>query len=107
MFRINEDNSMEIIRGDSGIFTIELIDEQGEPYELQPGDTVFFTVKENTKSDDALIQKNTFLVEIEPEDTEELEYGDYVYDIQFVYSTGFIDTIIPPTLFRIKEEVTF
>jgi len=107
MFIIHEDNSMEIIRGDSGIFTVELTDSEDVPYEVQEGDQIIFTVKENTSSEDPLIQKRGQVIEIEPEDTQDLEYGKYVYDVQFIYESGFTDTIIPPSPFIVDEEVTF
>lgn len=107
MFKIHEDNSMEIIRGDSGIFSIEITTDTGEVYEIQPNDQITFTVKENTDTDEVLIQKSGISIEIEPIDTEDLNYGEYVYDIQFVNESGFTDTIVPPTPFIIDEEVTF
>lgn len=120
MFKINDDNTMAIIRGDSGgfDFTVKQKDSEGEvtDYTLVTGDVVTFTVKKNTKetNHDALIQKIGYVIDtskvhfdIDPEDTEDLKYGKYYYDIEFVRYDGYTDTLIPPTLFTIKEEVTF
>lgn len=109
MFKINEDGTMEIIRGDSGEFEIKLYrDEYGEEeYQLQEGDTLFFTVKKNTKTEEVLIQKSGPLVMIDPEDTADLPYGKYKYDVEFTFASGYVDTVVPPTLFSVKEEVTF
>lgn len=106
MFKINEDGTMEIIRGDSGEFEITL--RQGEEeYQLQEGDTLFFTVKKNTKTDEVLIQKTGKVIFIDPEDTEGLAYGSYYYDVEFDSAGGLVDTVIPPTKFIVKQEVTF
>lgn len=116
MFKINTNGSMEIIRGDSAAFDVTVYDtdeETGEKiiYTLNPGDTLTFTVKKNTKTTEVLIQKiaegelNT--ITINPEDTNELGYGSYKYDIQFTRADGYVDTIIPPTIFKVSEEVTF
>jgi hypothetical protein len=151
MFKINDDNSIEIVRGDSADFDIylptgdidyiivtnpsgspeenryyEIMDNQyvlseddivdpnktyytvqQEEYELQPGDTLLFTVKKNTKTDDVLIQKSGPHIEIGPSDTEGLKYGVYKYDVELTYASGFVDTVILPTDFKITEEVTF
>lgn len=112
MYIIHEDNSIEIVRGDSAEFDISLPikDESGqviEEYELQPGDTLLFTVKKNTKTSDVIFQKSGQTVQITPADTEELNYGKYVYDVQLTYESGFTDTVILPTEFRVLEEVTF
>lgn len=151
MYIIHDDNSIEIVRGDSAEFDIylptgeivytmvenpsgspvengyyELVDteyilsedtevdpnktyyiaEEGG-YTPQPGDTLFFTVKKDTKTDEILIQKEGQHVEILPEDTEGLKYGKYVYDVELTYASGFRDTVILPTEFKITEEVTF
>ena len=42
-----------------------------------------------------------------PEDTHELPYKIYKYDVQLTLADGFVDTIIPPTDFIVKEEVTW
>lgn len=112
MFIIHEDGRFEIVRGDSADFDIYLpiYNDEGEvigEYDLEPGDTLLFTVKKNTKTDDVLIQKSGKHVSILPEDTEGLSYGKYVYDVQLTYSSGFVDTVILPHEFKINEEVTF
>ena len=108
MFKIHDDNTMELIRGDSADFTISLVDsETGDEYILQPGDTIVFTIKKNTKTDEVLVQKQGPNVTIAPEDTEGLKYGEYRYDVELTYASGFVDTVVPPTAFTIDEEVTF
>ena len=110
MFKINEDGTFEIVRGDSASFKIRLYQNSGgTPVEYEPkeGDTFLFTVKKNTKTEDIIFQKSGPNVDIAPEDTEGLPYGKYVYDVQFTYASGFRDTVIRPNTFIILEEVTF
>ena len=112
MYIIHDDNSIEMVRGDSADFDIYLPikNEQGEiigEYTLQEGDVLLFTVKKNTKTDEVIFQKSGQHVEILPEDTELLPYGKYVYDVELTYASGFRDTVIRPTEFKITQEATF
>ena len=45
-------------------------------------------------------------IHIRPEDTKELSFGKYLYDIQLTTADGDIYTVIPPTTFEILKEVT-
>lgn len=112
MYKIDDDGTFEIIRGDSAEFDIYLpiLDEEGQiidEYTLQEGDVLLFTVKKNTKTKDIIMQKSGQHIEIVPSDTHNLSYGNYAYDVQLTYNNGFVDTVIPPTKFIVCEEVTF
>jgi hypothetical protein len=106
MFKI-EGTKIYLTRGDSAEFNINIIDADGNPYELQEGDLVEFTIKEDIYSSDALIYKTGTTIVIEPSDTSRLRYGTYVYDVQVTLSDGTVDTIIPPSEFKVLSEVTF
>ena len=106
MFKI-EGTTIYLTRGDSAEFNINIIGVDGNPYELQEGDLVEFTVKEDVYSSEVLIHKTGTNVVIEPSDTSELRYGTYVYDVQVTLSDGTVDTVIPPSEFSILSEVTF
>lgn len=112
MYKIDDDGTFSIIRGDSADFTIHLyeVDDKGEvigEYNPEPGDTILFTVKKNTKSNDILIQKTGPNIDLVPADTKDLDYGSYKYDVQLTFASGFVDTVVPPTVFKVLEEVTF
>ena len=117
MFIIHDDNTFEIVRGDSANFDIYLpiYNEEGEiigEYDLQPGDTLLFTVKKNTKTEEIIFQKSGQNITINPSDTEEIPYGKYVYDAELTYASPegvepFVDTVIQPTEFKVLDEVTF
>lgn len=108
MFKING-NNISITRGDTGIFTLALTNASGQAYDYSD-DTVLFTVKANTFTNDILIQKQVVYgenVTIAPSDTSQLAYGEYVFDIQVTTAGGIVDTVIPPSKFIVREEVTF
>lgn len=102
-------NDISIIRGDTTRFEIEVLDQSGEKYVLLDGDQLVFTVKKNTSTDDIIIQKkilgDTFT--LTHDDTKNLEYRKYVYDIQLTQSNGDVTTVIPPSIFEIMPEVNF
>ena len=80
---------------------------------LQEGDVVEFTVRQTIYSDKPVLYKkitefsdNTAFINILPEDTENLRFGKYVYDVQLTFN-GAVKTIIKPSTFTIGEEVTY
>ena len=74
MFKI-EGTTIYLTRGDTAEFNINIVDVDGNPYELQEGDLIEFTVKEDVYSSKALIYKTGTNIVIEPSDTSELRYG--------------------------------
>lgn len=107
MFKITN-NVIRITRGDTGIFTLYL--QSGCLNYDYSNDTVLFTVKANTYTEEILIQKQVVYGEnviINPSDTANLPYADYVYDVQVTTANGVVDTVIPPTKFIVTQEVTF
>lgn len=108
MFKI-VGNKIYLTRGDSAFIDIQIKNADGTDYQWTPGDQLLMTVKESTSSKEILFQHSLVdgTIEINPEDTENLEYGDYVYDCQLRTSGGVTQTFITPSLFRVLEEVTF
>lgn len=106
MFRISSNGKMQIIRGDTAEFMVDILNRDDTPYELQEGDNVVFSVKNKTLDDRELIRKNGPYVRIEPSDTSNLPFGRYYYDVQVSFADGSVDTIIPRNVFEIIEEVT-
>ena len=101
-------NNIEITRGDTGI-----IEFTPDNYQLKNGDVVYFSVKENVEDEYYAIQKeiknfigNKAVIVINPEDTSDLDYSTYFYDIQLALSDGTINTVIEKSKFKIKEEIT-
>lgn len=105
--------NLSMTRGDSKTITVSCKDQNGNKIILDTGDTVYFTVKRNPMVSEILIQKiitifneGDAIIEIEPEDTENLSFGGYQYDIQWVSSAGRVTTIVKPSNFLIEPEIT-
>lgn len=107
---------MEIIRGDTENFKFQRKNKSEEVIKTKP-DFLFFTLKDSYYSKEYLFQKrldkdifyseedNYYRFTINPEDTDNLDYGSYVYDIEVI--TGDVVKTIAKGTLEIKEEVTF
>ena len=102
-------SEIQLTRGDSAYFNIEISLEDGTKYLRQDGDKLIFTIKKSYNSDYEFLQKEIsgLALEIVPEDTQELDYGSYWYDIQLNTADGATYTVVGPARFIIREEVTF
>lgn len=101
-------------RGDSESIEVSLENDLGSLVPLETGDTIYFTVKISPSSEEIFLQKiitdfpdGKALIEIKPEDTKDLNFMTYMYDLQYTKSDGQVTTIIPPSEFTITEEVTY
>lgn len=107
MLIIDEEQNIELTRGDTGFFTISLTANDNTDYSPQEGDTLRFAMSK-TYGGETLILKDiptdSLILEIEPEDTKDLAFGKYVYDIEFKDSAGHVSTIILAN-FTITKEV--
>lgn len=102
-------NDIKMIRGDTARFEIEILNQNEEPYSLQEGDKLVFTVKKNVSTRCVALQKQitgeTFT--ITHDDTKNMAYGEYVYDVQLTQANGDVTTVIPPSSFYLDKEVNF
>lgn len=111
--------AITIVRGDSGYVTVPLFEivedaETGEkveqPYTLQPGDTLRFAAAKRYGSteDECIIIREIeapeMKLEFYPEDTKNLKFGEYKYDLELTTADGYVDTILMST-FKVSEEV--
>lgn len=108
MFRVDADNTIHITRGDTGVINLAL-KLNDEEYILAEGDVVLLTVKRTPMDKEILFQKtlenNQFT--INPEDTSNLKFGTYKYDVQLTTATGIVSTVITPRNFNVEAEVTW
>ena len=115
MFTV-EDNKITLTRGDTFISTIAL--KQGEEtYTPAQGDVIKFMVKKSgltanrTEYIDKVIRiektipNATMQLRLEPSDTKQLPFGDYVYDLEITFADGKVDTVIEGEQFRLTPEV--
>ncbi len=88
---MNED--IKIVRGDTGLYKLNLTDQNGSAIILSDAGQIYFTVKENLEVDKCLISKkirkgitlgddNAYHIVIDSEDTNDLKFKTYYYDIQ-------------------------
>lgn len=110
MLYIKDDGTIRLTRGDTARLTIPIINSaSNDEYVMQSGDVLFFTVKKSAKDTNYLFQKEsagTNAIHIKPEDTDNLSFGKYKYDVQLTTVYGDVYTIIEPSVFEIMEEIT-
>ena len=111
---IVREKNIHMVRGDTEALQVELQKEDGTPYFLEDGDIIYFTVKSSPRTEEKLLQKvvtefvdGVALITIKPEDTKELNFHKYKYDIQWTRADGIVKTIVPVSDFVIKEEITY
>ena len=111
MLYIKSDGTIQLTRGDTARLSVDINnDTLGDKYEIQPDDTLFFTVKKRTSDKLYSFQKKVIgsnMFHILPTDTEELSFGNYLYDVQLTTKDGDVYTVIGPSTFEIMKEVTY
>ena len=107
-------SSISMTRGDSEAIKVTVKDTLGNVIPLVTGDTIYFTVRKNILDPTKVIEKiitefddGQALITIRPQDTNNLRFTAYVYDIQLTKENGTVKTIIPPSRFLITGEVTY
>lgn len=101
--------TITLTRGDTFVATITISDSKGEIYEPVAGDAIRFALKKSYSDAQPLILKDipvdTMRLVLDAEDTKDLEFGEYVYDIQLTKVTGEVDTFITKARLQLTEEV--
>lgn len=102
---------MELTRGDTGQYKFQRLDADGQVITTAPT-AMYFTVKKSYQSATAEVQKTLddmtidedsyWHFTLDPEDTEALDIGNYVYDIE-VTTEGVVSTIAKGTLKLLAE----
>jgi hypothetical protein len=105
-----DDKTIKLTRGDTARLTVPIVNlaNNGE-YTMESGDILYFTVKKTAKDSDFLFQKSVTgsnSIHIRPEDTADLSFGKYKYDVQLTTATGDVYTVIEPSTFEVMEEIT-
>ena len=117
MTRVDENtNKIEMTRGDTLKVLIE-IEDGDQTYTPLVGDTVRFYLKHNQmdgkrkeyKDANPLVTKTvpteTMILELVPNDTKALDFGDYVYDLEIEFANGSVDTFVNNAALTIIPEV--
>lgn len=103
---------IEIIRGTTNAFNITVLDANDNPYILADGEELLFGVKKKHEDESHVILKaitsgenGVYIVELEPEDTVNLDIGNYVFDVNLETGEDFYN-VIESSPFFIKANVT-
>ena len=97
MLYIDEKQNITLTRGDTGIFNISLQNQKGKPYIPQEGDSLRFALSEDFGKEPVVVKNipiDTCTLELEPNDTKDLKFKKYRYDVQFTSAIGRVSTII-------------
>lgn len=106
--RVENTTDIKMVRGDSEGILLRF-----NNYELTESDKIELTVRKTFKSPEVirkmaqLMEDGTALVTIYPEDTADLDFGAYIYDVQVTFANGSVKTVVPPSTFFIGGEVTY
>lgn len=104
---------MKIVRGTTNAFSISVADENGVPYTLETDQVLVFALKRNDIDEERVLVKkitNTvngeYYLELEPEDTADLECGEYYYDVGMQHGATIFHNVIPSSPFTILPNIT-
>lgn len=107
-------NTLKQTRGDTVSYTFQRKDTEGQAIKTRP-EAIFFTVKNTFNTAEICIQKNinqmtmnndgTWRFTIEHDDTAELPYGVYVFDLQ-ITDNGAVTTVAKGQ-FKLTQEATW
>ena len=107
-------NTMEMIRGDTETIRISKTDINDLIVPFDVGDVVYFTVKKSIHDAEKILQKIVSIfdnggavIRINHDDTKDIECGTYLYDVQLNDKNGGVTTIVKPSRFYIKGEITY
>lgn len=106
---------IEFIRGDTKPLKFQIKDNLGNVIKMDDGEELIFTVKKNYNTKDFVLQKKLsdgditykdgyYYITLMHEETANLRYGTYVYDIQLM-SGDIVSTLILGTI-TLTQEVT-
>lgn len=107
-YSIDSSNNITLVRGDYLAITINMV-KDGSAFTPETG-SLRFAVKKRYKDSDENVLINvsipldTRLLELESDDTKELAFGKYVYDIEYTDANDHPDTFIRGQ-FELIEEV--
>ena len=110
--------NISLIRGDTLPLLIDSIAIQGteEKYILSDKDIIYMDIKRHDYDKDAVVTKTLTAKDYDsegrlnfiifPSDTENLPFGEYVYDVRLYQDEDNIYTIIPYSKFTILKNIT-
>lgn len=82
---------IEMTRSDYAEFGCVIKDDDGQPYEMQDGDSITMTVRREPKMNSEIlfsVTSETDTIIIQHDDTADLEVGEYSADVQLMLADG-------------------
>lgn len=113
MITIDADYHITMTRGDTFVRELTL-KKNNQTYTPQQSDVVRFALAKVYKGEpgyEPLLIKtltpdgNRLVWRIDPQDTADLDYGKYVYDLQITYADGSVETFCANKKFKLLKEV--
>lgn len=102
-------NNITLTRGDTLQLKVSLYNQDGTEYEPASGDVIRFAMKKNYTDAEPLlnitIPNDTLMLTLQPADTNQLDFGPYVYDLEITKTDGTVDTFIAEASFVLAPEV--
>ena len=99
--------SIALTRGDYAALCFCAYESDNQMYELSMGDTVQLQVGKKygtplkkwvkVKEDESATTDADYTIQISPEDTKDMKFGDYVYDVSIITAGGDVCTYIGNT----------
>lgn len=96
--------NISLTRGDYAALIFTAYNEDETIYELSPGDTVQLQIGKKygtpdktfvtKKTEDGATTDTDYTIEIQPEDTKDMKFGDYFYDVSVITKDGYTCTYI-------------
>lgn len=102
-------NDISLTQGDTAYLNVALVYEDRTPYVLHEGDTITLSIKRSLLDEDYALQKKVNAGEtivFNPEDTDGLGTGKYVYDVQLDTTNNERFTVVPTSNFYLMKGVT-
>lgn len=106
---------LEIIRGTTMSFLLTIQNDDGTIYKLNDGEKLIFGVKLDPEKGDYLIKKiitkeneqdNGYIISLKPEDTQNMSFKDYRYDIGLQTPDGDYYMLVSCSQFIVNKAVT-
>ena len=106
---------IEFVRGDTQPIKFQIVDNENRVLKMEENEEIIFTMKKNYNTKSTMLQKKLsdksikydngyYYMVFEHEDTANLKYGAYVYDIQ-IMSESMVITAMLGTI-TLTQEVT-
>lgn len=94
-----------LTRGDTFPCTVSILNPDGTPYEVQAGDTVRFMLSERAGGPTILSKTlSGGAFQLDPADTNQLDFGTYFFDVQMTFADGTVDTFIAEGQLTLTDE---